>query len=61
MKYLDQTQFDSIYAMLEGIKAAADDGATESCKRLAHACTLTMTELNIQDEDRHLEGRNKAG
>jgi hypothetical protein len=47
---LDETQWESVYALLEGITVAADAGSEESVKRLAHAARLIMTNLNVEDE-----------
>lgn len=44
---LDQTQWDTIYALLNGIQEAADNGDPSAVKRLAEAAKQTMTHVII--------------
>ena len=49
-KLLDQTQYDAVFALLEGIKEAANGGDLNGCIRLANASQNVMTNIPVKDE-----------
>ena len=49
-KLLDQTQYDTVFALLEGIKEAANGGDLDGCIRLANASQSVMTNLPVKHE-----------
>ena len=49
-KLLDQTQYDAVFALLEGIKEAANGGDLDGCIRLANASQNVMTNIPVKDE-----------
>lgn len=56
---LNETQGDTIYAILEAIKAAAqpDVQAFEQIDRLVHAAQSVMTDLPVTDEKKKPQRR----
>ena len=49
-KMLDMTQWETVYAILEGIKANAEAADFKACGRMAHAAQMIMTDLPVEDE-----------
>ena len=49
MKTIDLTQFDAVYALLEGIKIANEAGSTDSVERLVNAAQDVLTGCTVFD------------
>ena len=49
-KLLDRTQYDAVFALLEGVKEAANAGDLDGCIRLANASQNVMTGTPVKGE-----------